>query len=466
MRHSPVIALAALMQIFVGANAFGWGETGHNVIGRVAAKVLVDDKSLVVDAASAPAIATFSSAMAGRYMQMGHLANIPDIHWKSLENGEDEDAGLLGDASHFFDSDMFIDASGNYQISLDYEEAKKQFFVLQPAGNFFQNGTLPWRAQQLYNLYVWHLKQYPQAACSTLTALPNHPTRTALSFAGIMTHFTGDISQPYHAAVDYNGVAASQKGIHSYFESTIVDALEFGLDTKVYARAKTLLNGGDHMMHSVAYFERRAHEMFGGYKPESDIIALTMSVSSDSLYHRNETEKLDAKYAIATAAEAWTLPNCMNLTLAKDLKIKFDAATTAQEKDALAHTKVFSGPNAAGAMENACRRTVETLVDRQGDLSTRGRPLKDYFANLIVERLAIGAAITAHIWNKGWQDGGKPQLCSTYQYALKPSFISPTDPNCAGYALQESATDFLKDDGTSALPWKHSAPSMDQCVSF
>ena len=454
-------------QLSFGATAFAWGETGHNLIGRVAARIVGDDLTLVHPGADPLPAKAFSTAISSRYMQMGHLANIPDIHWRNLDNGDGEDGSLLGDAAHFFDSDMFVDAHGDYQVSLDYEDAKHQFQTLVPNGKFYQNGTLPWRAQQLFNLYVWNLKQYPRAACGTLTALANHPTRTALAFAGIMTHFSGDVSQPYHMTTDYNGVATNQKGIHSYFESDIVDALEFDLDAQVYARAKELLNASTHKKDSVAYFEKRAETLFGVIKPENEVVALMLAVGNDSLAYKNRVGSLDAKYAIATAEEAWTIPACKTLNLTTQLKAQFDAATTDAEKKRIAATKVMAGLNAAGVMENACRRDVNALVDRSGDLSPhRGRPVKDYFADLIVERLAISAAVTAHLWAKGWELGGAPALCMTYQYALKPTFVSPTDAACFGYALQETPGDFPRKDGTSALPWKHAAASTDRCISF
>ncbi len=458
LRPTFAVLICGFASLASGTKAFAWGETGHNVIGRVAARAVAEDPSVKADT-------VFVAAVTSRYLQMGHLANVPDIHWRSYDV-DGEDASLLGDGAHFFDSDMFLDANGDYKVSLDYEEAKKQFLALNPAGKFYQNGTMPWRTQQLYNLYVWNLRNYPVGQCAALNALPNHPTRTTFAFAGIMTHFTGDASQPYHTAVDYDGVAAHAKGIHSYFESTLVDALEFGLDKQVYDRAKVLLTAPASVMHSVAWFEERAKKLFGDAKPGSEVVALLMAEANDSLYHKPSVEAWDMKFSVATAEEAWAIPACATLTLAVDLKTKYDAAKTPEEKTVLARTKLISSPKADGTVERACRRDVGTKVDRHGELSPKGRPVKTYFEKLIVERLAVASAITAHLWIKGWQDGGKPALCSTYQYGLKPSFVSPTDPNCFGYAMQEASADFLKKDETSALPWKHGAVSMDQCLTF
>ncbi len=41
----------------------------------------------------------------------------------------------------------------------------------------------------------------------------------ALVYGGLMAHFVGDASQPYHNTIDHDGYAAGEGGIHSYFET-------------------------------------------------------------------------------------------------------------------------------------------------------------------------------------------------------------------------------------------------------
>lgn len=39
---------------------------------------------------------------------------------------------------------------------------------------------------------------------------------------GLMGHFVGDTSQPFHTTADYDGYVAGHGGIHAYFEDTAV----------------------------------------------------------------------------------------------------------------------------------------------------------------------------------------------------------------------------------------------------
>ena len=55
---------------------------------------------------------------------------------------------------------------------------------------------------------------------------------------GVMAHYSGDASMPYHATADFNGYALGEGGIHFYFESDCVNALEPGLATDVLAAAR------------------------------------------------------------------------------------------------------------------------------------------------------------------------------------------------------------------------------------
>lgn len=43
--------------------------------------------------------------------------------------------------------------------------------------------------------------------------------------AGVLGHYIGDLAQPLHVTENYDGELTKQKGIHSYFEDKIVEAL-------------------------------------------------------------------------------------------------------------------------------------------------------------------------------------------------------------------------------------------------
>jgi hypothetical protein len=55
---------------------------------------------------------------------------------------------------------------------------------------------------------------------------------------GIMGHFVGDAGQPYHNSANFNGQKDGHFGIHSYYESELVDEIPASLQSEVYASAK------------------------------------------------------------------------------------------------------------------------------------------------------------------------------------------------------------------------------------
>jgi hypothetical protein len=55
---------------------------------------------------------------------------------------------------------------------------------------------------------------------------------------GVMAHYSGDASMPYHATADWNGFSQGEGGIHFYLESACVDAFEPALAVEVLAQAR------------------------------------------------------------------------------------------------------------------------------------------------------------------------------------------------------------------------------------
>src|SRR5581483_7192449 len=65
----------------------------------------------------------------------------------------------------------------------------------------------------------------------------NMSLRSMLIAMGIMGHFVGDAGQPFHNSADYNGKESGHYGIHSYYETEIVDQIPASLQGEVYAAA-------------------------------------------------------------------------------------------------------------------------------------------------------------------------------------------------------------------------------------
>lgn len=464
--------------LFVTQICWGWGEVGHHLIARSAVEILKSHPSLNAKSnlADREALQSFLEVFHSKEYQEGHIANIPDTYWRNLDRGLSEEGTLLGSPSHYLDSEELLtvmklkdlsQAHAQAKIPLTYAEAKKIFPQIH---GFFKNvGSLPWRAQQFSELYSTALKKQRETKCEP-SRKGELATRISLTFAGLLTHFTGDVSMPYHTTVDHDAIAVGQKGIHSYFEQDLVAELELNnLFAKITERARHLLKAeeANNETPTVTILRERATALYSESAIDHPTSALMMVLVSDSFSLIEKLRQLDYTYAIATLDEALKMSECQNLTVVKELKNQFDKLEE-DPKAVFGKVKILSLPSGYHdkRTESACRRKPWTKIDQDGNLSEKGKTVAQWHEELIVERLALSAALTAEIWVQEWLKAGSPIFCSTYLYAHKPSFVSPTDSKCSGYALNEEPRNFIKKDGTSALNNLKNRRYLPDCISF
>ena len=110
---------------------------------------------------------------------------------------------------HFLD----MDAYGPFpfkDLPHDYSEA-----VAKRGADFvIKNGLVPWRTQEIYVQLRDAFKQLP---------ISGYARDNVKLFSALLAHYVGDSFQPFHAAVNYDGLATNQQGIHSRFESELFD---------------------------------------------------------------------------------------------------------------------------------------------------------------------------------------------------------------------------------------------------
>lgn len=117
-------------------------------------------------------------------------------------------AGWLAEPPrHFVD----MDAYGPYpfdRLPRTYEAAAKQF------GEAFveKNGTLPWRAQEIYGKLVEAFGQKGSYSRPNIRF-----------FSSVLAHYTADAHVPFHAALNYDGQLTGQWGIHARFETELFE---------------------------------------------------------------------------------------------------------------------------------------------------------------------------------------------------------------------------------------------------
>lgn len=212
---------------------YAWGGRGHATLCEAA-----------VFAVQKPQLREF---LKSKTHIMAHLCNIPDTHWRSLKGDEIK----LGASAHFIDTDML--GLPIAQIPSDLSSIEKDFTgkefgtegkkIRSVALDF---GTLWWRIDQ------FHRRNLQLAEKIKLATPPkegertdeNHPyvqsVNEFLESIGIMGHFVGDLSQPFHSATDYDGWSAGHGGIHSYYEEVVVSHFDEKLLERVTKEARKM----------------------------------------------------------------------------------------------------------------------------------------------------------------------------------------------------------------------------------
>jgi hypothetical protein len=228
---------SGLLLLAVPLQAFAWGHRGHHVICE-AAVYLVKDKA-------------FKEFMMARPQLLGHLCNIPDIYWKNIGSEINE----LGRPTHHINPEVI--GLKMQDVPADFKSiiAKYDGQTNQAKGNKANKihsvpadlGSVWWRADQFFRRAIEDAKTIkttkpPQNRHEEQEdQLPyNQATYAFVVDMGLMGHFVGDASQPFHSNADFDGYAQGHGGIHYYYEDLAVDAQPVDLVVKVEKRAEQL----------------------------------------------------------------------------------------------------------------------------------------------------------------------------------------------------------------------------------
>jgi S1/P1 Nuclease len=186
MRKALAAALVALALSAMPAGVGAWGFTGHKFITDHAVDLLPPEirpffqkyRTTLVEHSIDP----------DTYRTMGFVEEPP---------------------RHFLD----MDAYGPFpfkNLAHDYAQAvaeRGQDFVTQ-------QGTLPWRAEEVYG----KLRE-----AFTQLGTRDYARDNVKLFASVLAHYVGDSYQPLHTCVNYDGQQTGQQGIHARFETELFD---------------------------------------------------------------------------------------------------------------------------------------------------------------------------------------------------------------------------------------------------
>ena len=193
--------------------ARGWGMRGHGLVCEAAIHLVKNENLKRFLLTRAPAIT--------------YLCNLPDTYWRSIPEGES------GAYTHFFESDIIKVPLESVPLSYSALEAmalgKLNINSQKPVISVSRElGSNWWRADQFARLAI-------EAGKKASAAAPSGPTKGAITenndiytmwvMMGLMGHFVGDNAQPFHTTRDYDGWYSGHGGIHSYYETELVDQL-------------------------------------------------------------------------------------------------------------------------------------------------------------------------------------------------------------------------------------------------
>jgi hypothetical protein len=230
------MALAIL--IFFPAMAWSWGGRGHDTICRSAVFLLKE-----------PGLKDY---MQNKPQMMGHICNMPDFYWKSLGG----DVSKAGNPTHFIDPEVTgVDVDKlplEYKKIVDDYTGKENQFKKDGSKIFSvptEFGSIWWRADQFMRRIAGMEKDFTAAKPpvgfkdeQNNDLIYNKLVYQMITDMGLMGHFAGDVSQPFHTTADYDGWATNHGGIHAYFEDGIVGEFDGDLEFRVLKEARAMKN--------------------------------------------------------------------------------------------------------------------------------------------------------------------------------------------------------------------------------
>jgi len=194
-----------------------WGKLGHFKIAAKACELVRDKKLKALLAANLDRIAYGDDVLGGVLPNYPHprsqfvpLADVPDIVWRSTRQ--------MDKANHFADMDQ--PGKGKYQGKTLLDLCRDDRNVdARVWASFYDSigvtaaknrGALPFRIWQLYEEMVGFLRKGKMAefVCA----------------AGVMAHYAADACQPLHISQYHDGRNEQEKGVHSDYETKMLDA--------------------------------------------------------------------------------------------------------------------------------------------------------------------------------------------------------------------------------------------------
>ena len=354
---------SAVFLFFLGfsSSALAWGGRAHDAICE-AAVFLVESPNL-------------KDYLLNKPHMMGHLCNIPDIHWRNLSS----EFTTHGNPTHYIEpemiglqaKDMPTDFSTLVAKYTGHDNQIKPMLGTSASSDSSKISSLPlemgtnwWRADQFYRVALEAGKDLKkQTAPANSKEEQNDDLPYNKSFynmivaLGLMGHYVGDNSQPFHVSSDYDGYAAGHGGIHAYYEDSSVAYFGPDLVARVVQAAKSMN-------------AKKGNAPF--------------------LKGKNTVEKMRALGQISSSE--------VKAILKVDPVIK--PSSLKLERGMSLKTKAERRPATVGFQK---------------------------FEKLMVTQMGRAAKLLAHLWDQAFIEAGSPEVKAykSYRYPLTPDFVMP-----------------------------------------
>ncbi|MFH1572507.1 MAG: hypothetical protein ABIG68_00900 [Acidobacteriota bacterium] len=445
------IALPACL--LVGVRGHAWGERGHQVTTQAAARLL---DTVAPPTEAGRAMARF---FADHVHILGHLSNIPDTSWRNA--AEERRIDTMNSPHHYFGPERLLGPpkavegpafeeflAAVRRLPADYRELKRRYegaAIALPGVpaearkmKLYEDlGTTPWRAQELYDLLLAAFQcarqkesqpqprvpgqAYPPVPSPFRlpadglgeTAEPPLPTyvcrsdlprrsdlHAAVVLAGLLAHFVGDQSQPYHPTADYDGWVTGNGGIHAYFEGRVVHMLDERLNSDVLELSRS------------PQFQQQVWKRVGADPGTgSGVARILINMAADSIREMETVRRVDDREAVISKSERLEWGD-------------------------------YPWRHRDRSFPEAKRKPAATPEVLRA------------FRPVVVERLATSAVVLARLWVEAWKAGGEPSLAGIgstgLPYPHDPPFIWPAfDPDALARSKQSG-----RDGRYPALWWQ------------
>lgn len=259
------IMVLFFVMICFSLQASAWGKRGHSLVCETAAYIASVQESRSQE----------THFLKLHSFDLGYYCNVPDLIWKRPGTYKKESINHFMNLEHFERSLSKEErASKKSPFHLSRKEFDKKYKNISE-----RKGRSWWRIQELDKDLAGVAKKLKN---KKLTRKQHQALQVQwLTLAGVMGHYVGDLAMPLHVSENYDGVMTGQKGLHHYFEETMVDELyldkSFGLQARVYQESLKLWPG----------FLKKAKN--------KDLLSLIQELSSDSQKAAKKLLTLDKK---------------------------------------------------------------------------------------------------------------------------------------------------------------------------